>query len=176
MRRTAQLVRDRFRWVDGHADVWRLFDDAEVFQAVVAGLVAPWRDMAITKVCGVESRGFLLGGAAALTLEVGFAAIRKSDGLLPGDTVSQHADADYRRRRHLLRLQRGTLTSRDRVLLVDDWGERGSQALAAKSLIEQCAATFAGVSLIVNQLTSDVEARLGRVTSLVRAHELGDPA
>lgn len=39
----ARIVLERFRWVGGHADVWRLFEDAEVFQAVVRGLVDPWR-------------------------------------------------------------------------------------------------------------------------------------
>lgn len=74
----ARIVLERFRWVGGHADVWRLFEDAEVFQAVVCGLVDPWRRREITKVCGIESRGFLLGGAVALSLGAGFVAVRKA--------------------------------------------------------------------------------------------------
>jgi len=63
----------------------------------------------------------------------------------------------------------------DVVLLVDDWAERGSQAIAARKLVEKCGAYFAGVSILVDQLDDEVKTKLGRVTSLVRASELGDP-
>jgi len=67
---------------------------------------------------------------------------------------------------------RDSLTSRDRVLLVDDWAERGSQALAARNLVRQAGAEFAGVSLIVNQLPDALLDELGRVTWLVNGAEL----
>lgn len=171
----ARIVLERFRWVGGHADVWRLFEDAEAFQAVVRGLVDPWRGREITKVCGIESRGFLLGGAVALSLGAGFVAVRKADGLFPGEKVSRQAGADYRGQRHTFRVQRAALHPGDRVLLVDDWAEIGSQALAARHLVEDCGATFAGLSLIVSQLPSDLQARLGPVAYLVRADQLGEP-
>ncbi|MBA2455618.1 MAG: phosphoribosyltransferase [Nocardioidaceae bacterium] len=169
----ARLVLDHLRWVDGHADVWRLFLDAEALQAVVHELVVPWRRRGITKLCGIESRGFLLGGAAAVALGVGFIAVRKTDGLLPGVKITELAEMDYRGRRHQLRMQRGALHPSDRVLLVDDWAEKGSQALAARRLVERCGADFAGVSVIVNQLAPDVEFRLAPVTHLVRGADLG---
>lgn len=55
-----------------------------VAAAVVDILIDPWRGKGVTRVVGIESRGFLLGAAAAVGLDVGFVAIRKSDGLLPG--------------------------------------------------------------------------------------------
>ena len=73
-----------FTWADGHADVWRVFDDGGAFASVIEDLVAPWRGHDITKVCGVESRGFILGGAVAGVLGTGFVAIRKRGGLFPG--------------------------------------------------------------------------------------------
>lgn len=170
----ARLVLDRFRWVQGHGDVWRLFDEAPVFAAVVDGLVTPWRDRGITKVCGIESRGFLLGGAAALALGVGFAPVRKADGLLPGDKMSEPAERDYRGQRHTLRMQLAALQPADRVVLVDDWAESGNQALAVKRLVERCGATFGGASVIVNQLSPASTAALGEVTQLVYADQLGD--
>ena len=168
--RTALL--DRFRWSDGHADVWRVFADADALPAVVAGLVEPWRDRAVTHVVGIESRGFLLGGAAAIALGAGFVAVRKGDGLLPGAKVAVEADDDYRGRRHLLRMQT-VLSPQDAVLLVDDWAERGSQARAARRLVEACGARFLGVSVLVDQLTTATRNDLGRVTALVNADELG---
>lgn len=161
----------RFEWVDGHADIWRLFSDGPLFLRMVAALAEPFRDA--TKVAGVEARGFILGGAVAAELGAGFAAIRKEAGLFPGKKLSHRAEADYRGTEHTLRLQRAALDPGDVVLLVDDWAERGAQALAARRLIEDCGATFAGLSLIVDQLEDDVRERIGRVHALVRAEELG---
>jgi adenine phosphoribosyltransferase len=163
---------DRFRWVSGHADVWRVFRDADALTAVVSGLVAPWRDRGVTHVIGVESRGFLLGGAAAVRLGAGFVAVRKTDGLLPGEKITADTAPDYRGRRHHLRMQ-AALGPSDRVLLVDDWAEVGSQARGVRELVRASGATWLGVSVLVDQLPDEVRAELGRVTALVRADELG---
>jgi adenine/guanine phosphoribosyltransferase-like PRPP-binding protein len=77
----------RFRWVDGHADVWRLVADAAFFPALVRALADPYRDSAISKVVGIEARGFILGGAVAIDLDRGFVAIRKPGGLFPGEKL-----------------------------------------------------------------------------------------
>jgi adenine phosphoribosyltransferase len=161
-----------FRWESGHANVWRVFADPDAFPAVVQGLVEPWRGQGVTRVVGVESRGFLLGGAVALALGVGFVAVRKADGLLPGPKVTATAAPDYRQRRHPLRMQ-AVLQPTDRVLLVDDWAERGSQARATRQLVEACGATFLGASLLVDQLDAPAREALGRVTALVFGDEIG---
>jgi adenine phosphoribosyltransferase len=163
-----------FRWNGGHADVWRVFADADALGAVVAGLVEPWRDHRVTRVVGIESRGFLLGAAAAVSLGVGFVAIRKGEGLLPGAKMTTEAEEDYRGLRHRLRMQT-VLTPHDRVLLVDDWAERGSQARAARHLVESSGATFLGVSLLVDQLSPAARTALERVTALATADDLGRP-
>ena len=161
----------RFEWVDGHADVWRLFSDGALLRRIVTALADPFR--AATKVAGIEARGFILGGAVATELGIGFVAIRKEAGLFPGEKVSRAAAVDYRGTEHTLRLQRTALEPGDRVVLVDDWAERGAQALAARELIEEAGATFAGLSLVVDQLEDEVRERIGHVHSLVRAEDLG---
>lgn len=60
--------------MDGHADVWATFRDAKALHAVVHAGVEPFKDVGITAVCGVESRGFLLGAAAAVQLGGGVLA------------------------------------------------------------------------------------------------------
>ena len=80
-----------FQWINGHADVWAIFRNAEALSCVVKGLVDPFRDQRITAVCGIESRGFLLGGAAAIELGVGFVPLRKADGIFPGPKVTGEA-------------------------------------------------------------------------------------
>jgi adenine phosphoribosyltransferase len=168
-----QRVLAAFRWVDGHADVWKLFADPDVLAAVVEHLAGVASTASATKIAGIESRGFVLGGAVAVRAGVGFVAIRKEAGLLPGPKVIGRAAADYRGNEHLLRLRQQSMSARDRVLLVDDWAELGSQALTARQLIEQTGAIWAGVALIVDQLDASRRAELEPVTHIVRADELG---
>jgi adenine phosphoribosyltransferase len=166
-------IAERFAWVDGHADVWRLFADPVLFGRIAAALAEPFQGSGIAIVCGIESRGFILGGAVARELDVGFAAIRKGEGLYPGPKVQLHTEPDYRGLRNVLRLQRQAIKPGDRVLLVDDWAERGSQARAAAELVARCGGTVAGLSVIVDQLgTRD---GLPPVHALVVADDLAPP-
>ncbi|MFI2209674.1 phosphoribosyltransferase family protein [Streptomyces sp. NPDC020141] len=166
------LTLEHFRRIDGHADVWAVFRDAGALAAVVAALVEPFRNERITAVCGIESRGFLLGGAAAVELGVGFVPVRKGEGLLPGDTVTRRASPDYRDLRHTLRLQRSSLGPGDRVLLIDDWIETGSRAAAVRSMAEECGADRAGCGVVVDQLAAARRDALGALHGLVAARDL----
>ena len=152
--------------------MWRLFSDPETFAAVIGGLTDPWRDRGVNKVCGIEARGFLLGGAVATQLGAGFVAVRKGDGLFPGPKVEATTDPDYRGLAHVLRLRRDCLSAGDQVVLVDDWAERGSQARAVQRLIESCGAAFLGLSVIVDQLGRQVRSKLAQVTAIIRYEEL----
>ena len=164
----------RFAWDGGHADVWRVFGDGEAFAAVVAGLVEPWRASNIAKVCGIESRGFILGGAAACALGVGFVAIRKQGNLFPGRKRRIETAPDYRGIRHGLQIQQESIHTGDRILLVDDWIESGSQATAARELIEACGGVLAGVAVMVDQLDDAQRAKVPAITSILTARDLPD--
>jgi adenine phosphoribosyltransferase len=166
-----ELVLEHFQWIDGHADVWRIFRDPRALAAVVSGLVEPFTKDGITAICGIESRGFLLGAAAALELGVGFVPVRKQAGLFPGEKITRQTAPDYRGLRHELRLQRASLTPADRVLMVDDWVETGSQARAVKSMVEESGSQWIGCSVIVDQTGEDLRWTL-TVRSLVTAAEL----
>lgn len=166
------LALEHFRWINGHADVWAIFRDAKALASVVRGLVDPFRDEQVTAICGIESRGFLLGAAAAVELGVGFVPVRKGDGLFPGDKVTRLTAPDYRSLRHTLRLQRPSLGPGDRVVLVDDWIETGNQAVTVKGMVEDCGATWVGCSVIVDQLAEESSRGLGTVHGLLAAREL----
>ena len=159
-------------WIDGHADVWRAFADPGLFPRLVSALAAPLRDAGITRVAGIEARGFILGGAVAAELGTGFAAIRKDGGLLPGQKHSAMTPPDYRGRSIGLRLQQHALSAADAVVLVDDWFETGSQPLTAISLIERTGARYAGSSIIVDQLSPETRRRLEPVNALLRHDQL----
>ena len=164
---------DRFRWVDGHADIWRLFADGAFFPRLAAALADPFRSIGVTHVAGIEARGFLLGGVVAVELAAGFVAIRKEGGLFPGGLCSRATPPDYRGRTRRLLLQRHALGAGDRVLLVDDWSETGAQALTARALVEAAGATFLGLSVIVDELPAAVRGRFPAFSALVPAAALG---
>jgi adenine phosphoribosyltransferase len=157
----------RFRWVEGHADIWRLFHDQPFFSRLAAALADPFRRDEIGKVAGIEARGFILGAAVALELRSGFVAVRKQAGLFPGEKLVRVTPPDYRQAETRLRVQRQSLSSGDRVLLVDDWLETGSQASTAKALIEEAGAELVGVSVIVDQLPPEERARFPRLSALL---------
>ena len=159
-------------WVGGHADVWRAFSDGAFFPRLVSALADPYREDRITKVAGIEARGFILGAAVAVELGVGFVAIRKEGGLFPGEKAIRVAEADYRGNRAVLQLQRASLSEFDRVVLVDDWSEVGSQAYAARCLVEEAGADFVGASIVVDQLSDEARGRIGRVAALITADRL----
>jgi adenine phosphoribosyltransferase len=142
---------ERFRWIGGHADVLGLFADGAFLAEAAEALAAPFRVSGVTKVAGVEARGFILGTAVALDLAVGFVPIRKRGSIHPGPKASVRAAPDWRGNAPELLLQRAVLSPADRVLVVDDWVETASQALAARRLIEECGGQWGGLSVLVNQ-------------------------
>jgi len=159
---------------DGLGDVWPVFGDSELFARVIGALAAPLRG-AIDKIAGIESRGFVLGAAVAGHLGVGFIAIRKSEGLYPGETLSARTAADYRGSEHVFRLQRAAVVPGDRVALVDDWFETGSQGLIGRRLLEEAGAVYAGASIIIDQLAPERRAELAPCHSLLASTALRRP-
>jgi adenine phosphoribosyltransferase len=135
-------------------------------------MVAPFRTASITAVAGRESKGFLLGGAAAIQLGVGFIAIRKAGSLFPGDTERLTTTRDYRGHNHELLIQRDRIHAGDRVLLVDDWAETASQARTGHQLIRHCGAVLVGTSLMIDQLDEPTRTDLTNVVSLARFTDL----
>lgn len=160
-------LRSRIRWVDGHADVWAVFADADVFARCVDALVAPYVDDSITHVVGIESRGFVLGGAAALALGAGFVAVRKNSGHFPGELLTGDGVTDYKGDPVHLRLQRDRLDDGGRVLVVDDWFETGAQFAVARRLIEKTGARVVGASVLIDQTPQTLHPSLGKYRYLV---------
>lgn len=158
----------------GLGNVWPVFGDSALFARVIQALAAPLHG-AVDKVAGIESRGFVLGAAVAGHLGVGFVAIRKSDGLYPGETVTARTDADYRGREHVFRLQRAAVHAGDRVALVDDWFETGSQGLIGRRLLEEAGAIYAGASIIIDQLSDERREDLAPCHALLAAAALNRP-
>lgn len=153
--------------VNGIGDMWKVFNDAALFNAIVRALADPYREAGVTKVAGVEARGFVLGAAVATTLDAGFAGIRKPGGLYPGPSFERRTPPDYRGNEFVLRLQESALNANDRVILVDDWFETGGQATAAVELVKESGAQYLGSSIVVDWLTPEMRERLAPVRAVL---------
>lgn len=159
-----------FRWIGGDADVWSWFARPGLLSRIADAMARPFRGDDITAVVALEARGFVVGGVVAAHLGTSFVPVRTNDGLLPGETLSTTAAPDYRGRARPLRMQR-SLSSRDRVLIIDDWAETGSALVATSDLIAAVGAHLVGASLIVNELGEQLP-RVPRVESLLSKSDL----
>lgn len=97
-------------------------------------------------VCGVESRGFLLGSMIAQILQLPFVLIRKA-GKLPGETIQMDYDLEYGS--STIEIHKGFISPGQRVLIHDDLLATGGTAAAAAALIEKCDAQATQFSFII---------------------------
>ncbi len=128
-------------------DVTTLFADARGFRVAIDQLLHPYAGMRIDKVVGLEARGFILGGAIAHQLTVGFVPIRKK-GKLPGTTISQDYKLEYGEA--IMEIHDDALQPGEKVLLVDDLLATGGTAEAGIKLIERLGAEIIGCAFVID--------------------------
>jgi len=127
-------------------DITPLLGDADAFRTATELLVAPFTGP-ITKVVGIEARGFILAAPIALALGAGFVPVRKP-GKLPWDTHAHSYELEYGS--DTLEVHRDALTPDDRVLIVDDVLATGGTATATCRLVtEFFTATIVGVTFLL---------------------------
>src|ERR1700761_8832008 len=130
-------------------DITTLLGNARAFRAAVDALVQPYVGLKIDKVAGLEARGFILGGAVAHQLGVGFIPVRKK-GKLPHTVIGEDYELEYGTDRveiHIDALEKG-----ERVLLVDDLIATGGTAFAGIKLLERAGANVVGCSFVIDLL------------------------
>lgn len=128
-------------------DVTTLFSDARGFRMAIDQLLHPYAGTPIDKVVGLEARGFILGGAIAHQLSVGFVPIRKK-GKLPGRTITQAYQLEYGEA--VMELHDDALQAGEKVLLVDDLLATGGTAEAGIRLVERLGAKVIGCAFIID--------------------------
>ncbi len=114
-------------------DLTTLFKDAECLQLMEQGLVELFRDKGVTKVLGIESRGFIGGSLLAARLGAGFVPIRKP-GKLPAETVSKSYSKEYGT--DTIEIHKDAITTDDVVVIHDDLLATGGTMLAAYELVK----------------------------------------
>ena len=128
-------------------DITTLLGNARAFRRAVDELVQPYAGKRIDKVAGLEARGFILGGAIAHQLSIGFVPIRKK-GKLPHSVIGEDYDLEYGKDRveiHIDALEKG-----ERVLLVDDLIATGGTAYAGIKLLERAGAHVVACSFVID--------------------------
>jgi adenine phosphoribosyltransferase len=114
-------------------DVSTAFKDKKIFKYIVSEIKNHYENCGITKVIGIESRGFILGSALAGELHAGFIPIRKP-GKLPSETFVQSYDLEYGS--DSLEIHVDALEKEDVVLIHDDLLATGGTVNAAVDLVK----------------------------------------
>lgn len=130
-------------------DITTLIKDPVGFRLVIDNLTQRYvtGKIKFDVIVGIESRGFIIGGALAYTLGKGFVPIRKK-GKLPGEVVSQKYELEYGT--DYIEMHTDALKKGARVLLIDDLLATGGTALASAALIEKLGAKVAEIAFIVD--------------------------
>lgn len=148
-------------------DVTTLFGNADGMRETIEQLVELYKHEKFDAVAGLEARGFIIGGAVAVALGIGFVPIRKA-GKLPGKTISQDYSLEYGTA--TMELHDDALQAGDKVLLLDDLIATGGTAVAGVKLIERLGAqvTHAGFIIDLPALKGrEVIEKLGIKTSVL---------
>lgn len=136
-------------------DVTPLFKTKESLRDLSEVLVEEYKNKGITKVVGIESRGFIMGPIVALELNAGFIPIRK-EGKLPADVFEEAYEKEYGIDK--IQIHKDSLSENDVVLLHDDLLATGGTMLAAVNLVRK-----AGVKKIYVNFIIELEDLKGRV-------------
>ncbi len=128
-------------------DVTTLFADPRGFRMCVDQLLHPYAGEEIHKVVGLEARGFIIGGAIAHQLSVGFVPVRKK-GKLPGTTISEDYQLEYGEA--VVEIHDDAIQPGERILVVDDLLATGGTAEAGIKLVERLGGEIVGCAFVID--------------------------
>lgn len=148
-------------------DITTLLRDPAGFKGVVEHLARPFVGAGIDLVVGIESRGFIMGGAVADRLGAGFCPIRKP-GKLPAKTIREAFQLEYGS--DALEIHQDAITPGQRVLVIDDVLATGGTARAAASLVRQLGGNLHALAFLIELGFLNGREKLGgdRVVSVLQ--------
>lgn len=124
-------------------DITSLLLDPEGLALTIGTFVNRYQGKGITKVAGIEARGFLTGAPLAFQLGVGFIPIRKK-GKLPSETVSEEYGKD------VIEVHKDSIQPGDKILLMDDLIATGETMIAAVKLLKKLGAEIYEAGVIID--------------------------
>jgi adenine phosphoribosyltransferase len=128
-------------------DITPLLGHAAALEQAIDAIASAHQGKGITKVVGIESRGFIIAPAVALRLKAGFVPIRKP-GKLPWKALSESYGLEYGT--DTIQIHEDSLLTTDRVLLVDDVLATGGTMLAAIKLVNRVGASIVGTAFLID--------------------------
>ena len=128
-------------------DVTTLFNDPRGFRLAVDHLLHPYIGQRIDRVAGLEARGFILGGAVAHQLSVGFLPVRKK-GKLPAQTIEQSYKLEYGEA--TVEIHDDAVEAGENILIVDDLLATGGTAEAGIKLIERLGGNIVACAFVID--------------------------
>jgi len=127
-------------------DITTLLKDGPAWRFAVDSLANRYQGERVDVVVGVESRGFIFGGAIAHQLRAGFVPVRKV-GKLPAKTIEVEYELEYGR--DALAMHEDAISPGQRVLAVDDLLATGGTMAATLRLVEQLGGSVVGVAFMI---------------------------
>jgi adenine phosphoribosyltransferase len=127
-------------------DITPLLGNAEAFRRAIDELAAPFADLGVDRVVGVESRGFILAAPVAYRLGASFVPVRKA-GKLPWAVVREEYQLEYGSDK--LEIHRDAIHPAERVLIVDDVLATGGTAAATARLVEELGGDLVGIAILI---------------------------
>jgi adenine phosphoribosyltransferase len=127
-------------------DITTLLKDGQLFRKAIDELTAPFVGKGITKVVGVESRGFIFAAAVAYKLGAGLVIVRKP-GKLPHRTHTETYDLEYGK--DTLEIHVDALTQDDKVLVIDDLLATGGTTQAVTKMIKHFNAKVEAIAFLI---------------------------
>jgi len=148
-------------------DITPVLGDAQLFKTSIDLLTSSFKPGEVDFVVGIDARGFIFAGAAALKWGAGFVPIRKK-GKLPFNTHEQDYDLEYGS--NVLAIHTDAIKAGSRVVLVDDLLATGGTAGAASSLIHKFGGHLMEVTFLIELTFLNGRERLKnlQVRSIVR--------
>ncbi len=151
-----------------YRDLTTMFKDARALHIVGWDLAQLYRDKGVTKVVGIESRGFIGGSILAYEIGAGFVPARKP-GKLPADTVSASYAKEYGT--DTIEIHRDAITPDDVVVIHDDLLATGGTMAACYELVKSMNPRKVFINFIVELTALNGRANLpadAEVTSLIK--------
>jgi adenine phosphoribosyltransferase len=127
-------------------DITTLLKDAAAYREAIDLMLAPFRDMGVEAVVGMESRGFIFSGPIAYLLHAGLVPVRKL-GKLPAETLSVEYALEYGS--NTLEIHRDSIRPGQRVLIVDDLLATGGTVRGTIELVERLQGEIVGLAFLV---------------------------
>lgn len=128
-------------------DITTLLKDPVGLKICIEDFVKKYKDKDIDVVVGIDSRGFILGGALAYLLGKGFVPVRKK-GKLPAETESEEYALEYGT--DVVEIHKDAIEKGQKVLIIDDLIATGGTALAAAKLVKKLHGEIVEIAFIVD--------------------------